>query len=89
MFYYGWVVYAAATLDPCLSIVERNLNKSEEERDAEALASAFDKTDQFARYFERHLENKDYICGKRFIQNRRHYLHRHHHAFNSIHRSFI
>lgn len=64
--YYDWVVYAAATLDPCLSIVERNVNKSEEERDAEAMASAFDKTDQFARYFERHLENKDYICGKSF-----------------------
>jgi len=63
MMYGSWCVYAVATVDHCLSTIDKQLKLSAAEQDATRLDEAFASADCFARRLNTQLNKRNFICG--------------------------
>jgi len=63
----SWCVYAAATVDRCLSTINEQLERDAAEQDSKKLEAAFAAADSFARRLEKQLNKRNFICGSTLV----------------------
>ena len=64
----SWSVFAAATFDPCIRIIYQQLYMTaKENRDKAAIEEASKRYDGCAVALEKHLQDRDYICGQQYV----------------------